>query len=198
MHKDMVHKQANAFNERQRDIDRRLRDITLSKSSDEATLKFEASMERLLRLDMAKGYMELLGRVDSIRFARPNLIRRFSYLFCDSKEILSLTQSSPSDALRNYLDLRGIASMLKASQVAADGAAPHLVDYTTKLAETLKSKIRTEYSGRLRASLDKMKWPAKDLQLDDFVIREWSYWTELLLQLQEPCVAMNQIGVTIG
>lgn len=78
--------------------------------------------------------------------------------------------------------------MLKSAQIAADGAAPHLVDYTIKLAKTLKGRIQVEYSDRLRATLDKMKWPAKDLQLDDSVIREWTYWAELMLQLQEPCV----------
>lgn len=41
--------------------------VTQSDKSDEAAKKFEASMDKLRRLDIAKGYMELLNIVDDLR-----------------------------------------------------------------------------------------------------------------------------------
>ncbi|KMP08045.1 RINT-1 family protein [Coccidioides immitis RMSCC 2394] len=156
-HTETVRRRAEAFNEQQNDIDRRLVEVTQSKSSDEATRKFEASMEKLGRLEIAKGYMELLGRVNRI-----------------SEDTLSVIQRSPNDALSLY------------SEVAAEGAAPHLIDYTTKLVGSLKDALQKEYSGKLRAVLEKMKWPSKELQVDDALVRQWADWFELLLRLQEP------------
>lgn len=41
--------------------------VTQSNTSDEAVKQFEASMSKLHRLDVAKGYMELLNTVDKLR-----------------------------------------------------------------------------------------------------------------------------------
>ncbi|TPX19788.1 hypothetical protein DIZ76_017580 [Coccidioides immitis] len=170
-HTETVRRRAEAFNEQQNDIDRRLVEVTQSKSSDEATRKFEASMEKLGRLEIAKGYMELLGRVNRI-----------------SEDTLSVIQRSPNDALSLYSEVRALASSLVSVQVAAEGAAPHLIDYTTKLVGSLKDALQKEYSGKLRAVLEKMKWPSKELQVDDALVRQWADWFELLLRLQEPDV----------
>jgi hypothetical protein len=56
-----------AFEKDQLDIDERLRLITGSDISDEAVKRFEASMDKLNRLDVAKGYVELLQLVESLR-----------------------------------------------------------------------------------------------------------------------------------
>lgn len=47
--------------------------ITQSDTSDEAVAQFEASMEKLRRLDISKGYMELLNEVDRLRYPLPPL-----------------------------------------------------------------------------------------------------------------------------
>src|ERR1700753_128257 len=49
-----------AFEKDQLEIDQRLRLITESETSDEAVKRFEAVMDRLKRLDVVKGYVELL------------------------------------------------------------------------------------------------------------------------------------------
>lgn len=55
------------FNRQQADIDRRLLVITASETSDEAVPRFEAVLDTLHRLDVASGYVELLGAVDVLR-----------------------------------------------------------------------------------------------------------------------------------
>jgi len=85
--------------------------------------------------------------------------------------------------------LRNITSSLKDAQPAADGAAPHLVDYTEKLASGLREQLRRDFSGQLQRVLEKMKWPGKELTLTDGLIKEWMDCVRLLLDLQEPYVA---------
>lgn len=55
------------FNKEQEDIDRRLMIITSSETSDEAVKRFKSSMDKLRRLDVANGYIELLKEVDVLR-----------------------------------------------------------------------------------------------------------------------------------
>lgn len=42
--------------------------ITQSETSDEAVRIFESSMEKLRRLDIAKGYLDLLQEVEGLRY----------------------------------------------------------------------------------------------------------------------------------
>jgi len=42
--------------------------VTQSETSDDAVRKFDESMEKLRRLDVATGYMELLAEVEVLRF----------------------------------------------------------------------------------------------------------------------------------
>lgn len=69
-HAGLVHK-ADAFRHEQADIDRRLLVITASETSDEAVPRFEAVLDTLHRLDVAHGYVELLGEVDVLRYDSP-------------------------------------------------------------------------------------------------------------------------------
>lgn len=59
--------QAERFGESQRDIDRRVMILTQSETSDDAVAKFEASMSKLRRLDIADGYVRQLQDVDKLR-----------------------------------------------------------------------------------------------------------------------------------
>jgi uncharacterized protein YlxW (UPF0749 family) len=62
-----IQHKARAFQQEQQDIERRLLIVTQSETSDDAVQKFEKSMERLRKLDMAAGYVELLKEVDILR-----------------------------------------------------------------------------------------------------------------------------------
>lgn len=59
---------AETFRKKQVDIDRRLLIVTQSETSDDAVEKFDASMEKLRQLDVAKGYVDLLKEVDRLRY----------------------------------------------------------------------------------------------------------------------------------
>ena len=67
-HSSSLLQQVEKFNKQQADIDRRLLIVTRSETSDDAVRKFDASMEKLRRLDIAKGYIELLTEVDRLRY----------------------------------------------------------------------------------------------------------------------------------
>lgn len=62
---DLLEK-ANKFISLQSDVDRRLLILTRSETSDDAVGKFDSSMELLQRLEVAKGYFQLLAEVDSL------------------------------------------------------------------------------------------------------------------------------------
>jgi phage-related minor tail protein len=67
-HDAELRQKAEQFNERQANIDIKLKDFTRSETSDEAIHKFELLMSKLQRLDVASGYLELLKEVDKLRF----------------------------------------------------------------------------------------------------------------------------------
>ena len=58
---------AEAFKRQQADIDRRLMIVTRSETSDEAAAVFAKSVEKLQRLDVATGYVQMLQEVDRLR-----------------------------------------------------------------------------------------------------------------------------------
>ncbi len=60
-------KQADEFESLHADVDRRLLILTQSETSDDAIRKFDSSMEHLQRLEVARGYFQLLMKVDSLR-----------------------------------------------------------------------------------------------------------------------------------
>lgn len=57
----------HAFHEQQEDIDRLQMIVAQSEVSHEAVHQFDASMERLRKLEQAAGYVELLSEVDAMR-----------------------------------------------------------------------------------------------------------------------------------
>lgn len=68
-HAQATRTRAAAFSAEQADIDRRLKAITQSESSEEAVQRLETSMERLQRLEISKGYVELLKEAEELRYA---------------------------------------------------------------------------------------------------------------------------------
>ena len=63
-HEQSVYTKAEAFQNEQADVDRRLRELTNSRTSEEAVSVFEDNLAKLRRLDIATGYLELLQEVD--------------------------------------------------------------------------------------------------------------------------------------
>ncbi|KAJ5135616.1 uncharacterized protein N7515_004894 [Penicillium bovifimosum] len=168
-HAEATRKQAEAFTAEQADIDRRLMAITQSETSDAAVRSLEKSMEKLQRLELSKGYVELLKEAEEL-----------------SKRALTYMESDPRAALEPYSRLQTIVGLLKDAQPAAEGAAPHLVDYTDRLASALKQQMKKYFGDRLQKTLEELKWPTRQLNVIDQLLARWREDVELLIDLQLP------------
>ncbi|KAL4885137.1 TIP-1 family-domain-containing protein [Aspergillus karnatakaensis] len=162
-------RRAEAFNEQQADIDRRLRVLTGSNASDEAAKRFETSIKKLRRLELSRGYVTLLKNAEEL-----------------SKEALRLTETQPQSAIASYSRLRSIVELLNQAQPAAEGASPHLVDYTGQLAFKLRDHLKAELITLFRGTLEQIKWPFRDLSISEDLRLRWTHNVELLLELQIP------------
>ncbi|KAL4924303.1 RINT-1 family protein [Aspergillus undulatus] len=168
-HVEITRKRAEAFNEQQADIDRRLKTLTGSDASNEAAKRFEASIEKLRRLELSRGYITLLKDAEEL-----------------SKAAIRDVQSQPLSAIESYTRLRKIVESLNEAQPAAEGAAPHLVDYVGQLAYKLREHMKTEFTARMQATLEQMRWPSKELNFSESFRQQWAENVELLLGLQIP------------
>ncbi|KAA8646227.1 hypothetical protein EYZ11_001481 [Aspergillus tanneri] len=166
---EATRKRAAAFQEQQADIDSRLKAITKSDASDEAAKRFEAGIEKLQRLEISRGYVSLLKEAEEL-----------------SKEALKNMQSTPQLAIRPYSRLRNIVHSLVEAQPAAEGAAPHLVDYVGKLTSVLREQMKSDFTRWLQETLEQVKWPSKDLNFPESLQIQWKENVELLLDLQIP------------
>jgi len=90
--------------------------------------------------------------------------------------------------LKPYARLRSLVSSLKEAQPAAEGAAPHLIDYTEKLASALRQQLKKYFETQLQKTLESMKWPTRDLNITDALLDQWRQEAELLIDLQTPYV----------
>lgn len=99
--------------------------------------------------------------------------------------------SDPTSAIPPYKVLQNISTSLQAAQVAAEGAAPHLVDHATQLANSVKKQLQDRLSSRLHKALDKLKWPSRELVLNEAFVQEWVTSVDLLLDLQELYVLLT-------
>ncbi|KAJ9647125.1 hypothetical protein H2199_002111 [Coniosporium tulheliwenetii] len=160
---------ARDFAKKQQDIDRRLRIITQSDTSDDAVGKFESSMDKLRRLDVASGYMELLQEVEII-----------------SSEGRARLQTSPEAATEQYRQLRGLMARLVPLADAAEGAAPHLLDHISKATESLHRQIKDAFSAELEEILKKIYWPRADSTIPPNLQQDWQNSIGKLLDLQKP------------
>jgi len=169
IHSATFQQQIDKFNRQQATIDRRLLIVTRSETSDDAVHKFDSSMEKLRRLDIAKGYVDLLGKVEELSAqARRNF------------------RASPQAALQPYLRLKHLATALRKAQPAAEDAAPHLVDHVDQTAKLLWKQMKDAFASGFEETLAKMKWPNKDVNTNEGLLAEWVSGVERLLELQEP------------
>ncbi|KAL8940207.1 MAG: hypothetical protein Q9211_002379 [Gyalolechia sp. 1 TL-2023] len=161
--------QAQAFKKQQADVDRRLLIVTQSETSDDAIGKFDADIRILQKLDVARSYVELLAHVEDL-----------------SKEARRNFRSSPQAALQPYLRLQKLATALKEAQIAAEDAAPHLVDHVDQTAQKLWKQMKDAFANDFEKVLAKMNWPGKNVKLSGSLEQEWTDGVERLLELQEP------------
>lgn len=126
-------------------------------------------MEKLRRLDIANGYVDLLAQVEELSAqARRNF------------------QASPQAALQPYLRLKNSATALRKAQPAAEDAAPHLVDHVDQTAKVLWKQMKDSFASDFEQTLAKMKWPSKDSSINAQLQAKWVAGVERLLELQEP------------
>ena len=168
-HSLRVAQRIESFKKQQSDINRRLKVLMQSETSDDAVRKFDGIMSKLRRLEVAESYTNLLREVETL-----------------SAEARRNFKASPQAALKPYLRLRSLASALKAAQPAAEDAAPHLVDYVDTSANRLWQQMRDAFAQDLEQTLTKMKWPRKEAALEGMLEQEWAARVEKLLELQEP------------
>ncbi|KAK4549266.1 hypothetical protein LTR36_007725 [Oleoguttula mirabilis] len=168
-HHGSLRQKAQAFQKEQGDIDRRLLIVTQSETSDDAVQKFEASMERLRKLDVAAGYVELMKEVDALR-----------------TECIGQLGKSDEAALEPYRRLQHLVTSLQPLQEAAEGAAPHLLDHIVQQVQQLRRTIQTSFGEDLEKTLKKLNWP-KALQTVPMALqKEWSTNVGRLIDLQKP------------
>lgn len=142
--------------------------MTQSETSDEAVQKFEASMARLRKLDVAAGYVELLKEVELLR-----------------TECVSKLGKDDDAALEPYKRLQHLVTSLTSLQGAAEGAAPHLLDHIGASVQRQRQTIQQAFSENLEATLNKMNWPKSTGRVPLALEKEWSTNVGRLLDLQK-------------
>ena len=142
--------------------------MTQSETSDDAVQRFEESMENLRKLDVAAGYIELLKEVDSLR-----------------SESTSHLGKSNQAALEPYRRLQHLVTSLRPLQEAAEGAAPHLLDYIAQQVQTLRKTIQTSFSTDLEKTLKKINWPKHLDTVPMALQQEFASNVNRLLDLQQ-------------
>ncbi|KAF2500015.1 hypothetical protein BU16DRAFT_452672 [Lophium mytilinum] len=160
---------AAQFIQEQADIDNRLIIITRSDTSDEAVGRFEASLEKLARLDIANAYVELLKDVDTL-----------------NKEAQLQLQTSSEAALGPYKQLQSLVNHMVPLHEAAEGAAPHLLDHVVKTSQSLRKQIKDVFAGDLEAILKEIKWPTTKAIIPATLQSRWDVCLTKLLDLQIP------------
>ncbi|OCK84908.1 hypothetical protein K432DRAFT_378152 [Lepidopterella palustris CBS 459.81] len=168
-HQASLQEQARQFSREQDDIDGRLKIITGSKTSDEAVPRFESSMDKLRRLDVANGYVELLKGVDVL-----------------SKEAQSQLRKPNGDALGPYRKLQTLVIRMLPLHDAAEEAAPHLLDHVSKTTQNLRREIKDAFSADLEVILKKIQWPNPKAVVPATLRDEWDTCVGKLLDLQMP------------
>ncbi|KAG2169047.1 hypothetical protein VTO58DRAFT_111570 [Aureobasidium pullulans] len=167
-HATSIKEKASAFQRDQDDLDRRLQVVTQSETSDEALQKFETSMERLRKLDLASGYTEMLQEVETLR------------LECNEQ-----LGKSDEAVLTAYKRLSALAAGLQPLSEAAEGAAPHLIVHIMRTAYTLRTQIEQSFAADFEKTLNKMGWPKQGISVPPGLQQEWNTHIEKLIDLQK-------------
>lgn len=126
-------------------------------------------MTKVRRLEIATGYLELVQEADAL-----------------SNESRNALKKQPRQALQAYTRLRSLCHALQQAQPEAEGAAPHLVDQVETQTNAVAQELRSSIVKDFQNTLEKMKWPQKELNLPGPVMLTWTDQAELLLELQEP------------
>jgi predicted nucleic acid-binding Zn-ribbon protein len=160
----------NDFQNVQAGIDRRLLATTTADTATDAAVQFEATIEKLRRLDVARGYVDLLQKVQELSE--------------DAKRHVS--EGNPEEALKPYTKLQELAAGLKRRNEAAESAAVHLVDYVEKATGELWKEMSGMLADRLEKALAKIGWPGENLVLPHGAEESIRAAFEKLLVLQGP------------
>ncbi|KAK6005817.1 hypothetical protein QM012_007459 [Aureobasidium pullulans] len=167
-HAISIKEKGAAFERDQQDLDRRLQVVTQSDTSEDALQKFETSMERLRKLDMASGYAEMLQEVDTLR-----------------QEITEQLGKSDKAALTAYKRLSALATGLQPLSEAAEGAAPHLIIHVLRTAHSARTQIEQSLAADFEKTLTKMGWPKQGISVPPGLQAQWNIHIEKLIDLQK-------------
>ncbi|CUS14102.1 unnamed protein product [Tuber aestivum] len=159
--------QAQLFQQNQDDIDRRLQATTSSDTVQDAAAKFESSMEKLHRLDVAEGYVSLILHVHQL-----------------SDEAREGIQKDPKLALAPYNKLQRVSKELKSRHREMEDVAVHLVGYVEKTTGLLWDEMKNCLSGQFGEVLSKINWPTVSADVSN--APGFGKAFEKLLVLQEP------------
>lgn len=124
-------------------------------------------MARLRKLDVAAGYVELLKEVDSLK-----------------TECTAQLGKSDEAALTPYKRLQHLVTSLQPLQEAAEGAAPHLLDFIVQQVQELRQTIQDSFCGDLEGTLKKMSWPRATETVPMAMQKEFATNVQRLLDLQ--------------
>ncbi|TKA27986.1 hypothetical protein B0A50_04052 [Salinomyces thailandicus] len=168
-HVQRIRQKAKAFETEQGELDRRLLLVTQSETSDDAVRKFEGSMARLQKLDIAAGYVELLKEVELLKAS-------------------CMEQLGKSDeaALEPYRRLQHLVMSMQPLQEAAEGAAPHLLDHIVQQVQSLRQTIQRSFADDLEKTLKKINWPKALETVPISLEKEWATNVGRLFDLQKP------------
>lgn len=174
-----LQKQIDDFQALQQHIDVRLQIVAQSDAPDEAIRRLEEPMNKLAKVNLAHKYLVLLQDVEDLR-----------------KEARSHLPKSPKAALEPYTKLKRLATYLQELQEPADGAAVHLVNYVSGIAESLWDEMKKTMWTEMDGILVKRGWPKKvgpQSEIDE----EWRECFEKLMDLQVPEVLYSSGVVTL-
>ncbi|KIW19273.1 hypothetical protein PV08_03567 [Exophiala spinifera] len=165
---ELRHK-AEGFQTRKAAVDRRLQSLAQTDVSDDAAKNIEERMGKVRNLEIARGYLDLIHRVNTL-----------------SNQVTDKLFSQPHISLQSYLEFRNILAKVQDAQIAAEGAAPQLVYELERQNQVLYEKLKQKLEDDLNKTLEQMKWPRKELNLLGNVRDQWHQQVRLLLALQDP------------
>ena len=168
-HRDLVRRKAEQLRQDEDNVEQRIQQLANSNESDEAIAKFEGSMERLHRLELAVKYVNALSEATALQEAAQRDL-----------------ESNPARAVRSYSQLRLLSQALRNAQPAAEGAAPHLLNEIEQQVSRLYESFRKTLEARFEKTLAQLGWPRTEIQMSGQLLEQWTSDVNLLLELQEP------------
>lgn len=94
--------------------------------------------------------------------------------------------TSPFKALATFHELRALSVRLGPLQQAAEGAAPHVVDYIEHTVAEVRQHLRDAFAADLELVLEKTLWPKKATALPASLVEAFNAACGKLLSLQKP------------